>query len=281
MAGTPTVAGTFSFTVQVTDAHGQSATEPVSLVITPAMALTVSASANFGTPVTLTATMTPAAATGSVTFTDLLSSGPQDGQPAMTGTPTNQYAWVRLAEAGARVNTGNNAADFQLVSTTGGVVGGVQSALGSPSPLASGSPVPSNGALPSALLDPAQASSAGPNYVLVSTVSGDTLTIRRTITNTSGQTITSAELRITSLSEANGAPEPDVTTQPSNPAALQIIDPAAPTSQVTITGGVVLTVQNLSVNPRPAPFPGAAWPRRCQSRSEPGAWPRAPRSASP
>ena len=176
--------------------------------------------------------------------------------PAMTGTPTGQYAWVRLAEAGTRVNTNDNAADFQLVSTTGGVVGGVPSALGSPSPLASGSPVPSNGALLSALLDPAQASSAAPNNVVVSTGSGDTLTVRRTITNTSGQTITSAELRITSLSVANGAPEPDVTTQPKNPAALQIIDPATPTSQVTITGGVVLTVQNLSVNPPASASPG-------------------------
>ena len=72
----------------------------------------------------------------------------------MTGTPTGQYAWVRLAETWPRVNTNDNAADFQLVSTTGGVVGGVPSALGSPSPLASGSPVPSNGALLSALLDP-------------------------------------------------------------------------------------------------------------------------------
>ena len=176
--------------------------------------------------------------------------------PAMTGTPADQYAWVRLAQAGTRVNTTNNAADFQLVSTTGGVVGGVQSALGSPSPLASGSSVPSNGVLQSALLVSGESAGAAPNYVLVGTGSGRTLTIRRTITNSSGQTITSAELRITSLSEANGAPEPDVTTQPSKPAGLQIIDPATPTSQVTNTGGVVLTVQNLSVNPPATASPG-------------------------
>ena len=81
LAGTPTVAGTFGFTVQVTDADNQSATEPTSLVVAPT--LTVSAaSVSFGAPVTFTATMASAAASGSVTFTDL----PSSGQAVTLGT---------------------------------------------------------------------------------------------------------------------------------------------------------------------------------------------------
>ena len=87
LGGTPTAAGTFSFTVKVTDASSQTATEAVSLVIAPSVALTASAaSVRFGTSVTLTATVTPSAATGSVVFADTLSSGPQSGQVVTLGT---------------------------------------------------------------------------------------------------------------------------------------------------------------------------------------------------
>ena len=44
-------------------------------------------------------------------------------------------------------------------------------------------------------------------------------------------------MRITSLSELNGAPEPGVATQPPDPARLRDIDPKAHLSTVTITGG--------------------------------------------
>ena len=60
--------------------------------------------------------------------------------------------------------------------------------------------------------------------------------------------VTIAEIRITSLSEVNGPPEPGVTDQSPTPAQLRVINPAAPTSQVTITGGKLVTVQNLSVD---------------------------------
>jgi hypothetical protein len=427
LSGTPTGAGTSDFTVLVTDADGLTATEAVSLVITPSVALSVSAlSADFGQPVTLTATVAPAYVTGSVTFTDTLSAGPQSGQtvtlgtatlsggtaalttappalntntitavysgdlayaasasapagiqvtaytgeviisqfrlsgpggaadqyaelynagpalslagfalaassgasvtvpssapvlasggsylitgtgytlgtvaasdlqaaslgtaglaviapdgpatvtdaagsvgalagfysgtplPALTGTPADQYAWVRLEKAGALVNTGSNAADFQLVSTTGAVVGGVQSCLGSPSPQATGSPAQANAETQSALLDPARGILAAPNWVYVHGTPG-LLTIRRTITNTSSTTITSAEIRITSLSEVNGPPEPGVTTQPPTPAQLRVINPATPTTQITITGGHTITVQNLSVDGPATAVPG-------------------------
>jgi hypothetical protein len=417
LSGTPTGAGTYDFTVLVTDANGLTATQAVSLVIAPSVALSVSAaSVNFGQPVTLTATVS-ASDSGSVEFDDTLSSGPQSGQtvnlgtvtvsggtatvttalpalgtntitavqssgsssyasapatvqvtayageviisqfrlsgpggaadqyavlynagpaislagftlaassgtsvtvpssapvlasggtylitgadyslgdvaasdlpvaslgtaglqlsapdglstvtdavgsaaagagfysgtplPALSGTPASQYAWVRLGKAGVPVNTASNLADFQLVSTTGAVVGGVQSCLGSPSPQDSGSPAGANADFRSALLDPAKPVTYPPNFVYVRGTPGR-LTIRRTVTNTSSATITSAQIRITALSEANGPPEPGVSTQPPVPAQLRVIDPATPTSLVTITGGQAVTVQNLSVDP--------------------------------
>jgi uncharacterized repeat protein (TIGR01451 family) len=419
LSGTPTAAATFHFTVQVTDADGQSATDATSLAVNPSTALSTSvASVSFGKTVTFTATVTPAAASGSVTFSDLLSTGPQNGQvvtlgtavlsggtasltvdlpafntntvtatysgdssyasvssgtagvqvnayggeviinqfrlsgpggagdqyaelynagpavslagftlapssgarvtvpsnapilasrgaylitgagytlgavapsdlqaaslgtgglqviapdglgtvtdaagsagassgfysgtplPALSGTPADQYAWVRLENAGAPGNSGSNAADFQLVSTTGGVIGGVQSCLGSPSPQATRTPAQDNADFLSALLDSARGAHAAPNFVYVHGTPG-LLTIRRTITNTSPTAITSAEIRITSLSEVNGPAEPGVTAQPPTPAQLRLINPATPTSQITITGGHTVTVQNLSVD---------------------------------
>ena len=74
------------------------------------------------------------------------------------------------------------------------------------------------------------------------------LTVRRTITNSSGSAITKALVRITSLSEVNGAPEPGVTPQPKVPAQLRVINPATTTSTFTITGGQNVTVYNLSVD---------------------------------
>jgi hypothetical protein len=427
LSGTPTAAGTFTFTVQATDANDQSATKATSLVIAPATALTTSAATvNFGTRDVLTATMTPAEATGSVTFSDVPSRGPQAGEsltlgtatlsggtaslaaalpafatntvtatyrgspafavdtspatavqvnaysgevlisefrlsgpggaadqyaelyntgaavplagftltassgaaetipdsaptlpnghgylitgsdysltavaapdqttaslgtaglqvtapdqaatvtdaagttaaqpgfsagtplPALTGTPTDQYAWVRLRKAGLPVSTGSNAADFQLVSTTGGIVGGVQSALGSPAPQATGSPIRARTFMQSALLDSSQGTTSPPNFVYQAGAPG-LLTIRRTITNHSTLTVTAALLRITSLSEVNGPPQPGVTTPPLNVAQFRVINPATPTTQLTITGHQVITVHNLSVDPPATPSPG-------------------------
>ena len=153
------------------------------------------------------------------------------------------------------MNTGSNAADFQLVSTSGGLIGGVQSCLGSPSPQATGSPAQANTSLLSTLLDPGKGTLAIPNYFYVPGSPGS-LTIRRTLTNSSSATITTADLRITSLSEANGPPEPGVPTQPPVPAQLRVINPATPTSQFTITGGHAVTVHNLSVDPPATASPG-------------------------
>ena len=120
-----------------------------------------------------------------------------------------------------------------------------------------------NGAVQSILLDPAATAPDAPNLAYVSGSPG-LLTVWRTITNTSNDDLTAAEIRITSLSEANGAPEPGVASQPAQWAALRIVDPATPTSQITV-GGNVVTVQNLSVD-APASAPrGAGSAARCRS----------------
>ncbi|MEU7617492.1 fibronectin type III domain-containing protein [Micromonospora rifamycinica] len=179
--------------------------------------------------------------------------------PTLTGTPTDQYAFTRLNVAGQPQNTQNNNTDFKLVSTTGGLVGGSQSALGTPSPQGTASPYQQNGTLQSTLLAPAAAAAAAPNQVYVPGVDAapGTLTVRRVITNRSlTTTITTAQVRVTSLSEANGAPKSGVPVQPARPAHLRIINPATPTSSVTPPGGTPVTVQNLSVNSPATATPG-------------------------
>ncbi len=177
------------------------------------------------------------------------------GLPAMTGTPTAQYAWVRREIAGAAVDTHDNAADFVLVTRQGALVGGVQSTLGSASPTGTADPYQHNAGLTSTLLDPATAVTAPPNRVVVTGGPG-TLTVRRTITNTSGATISSAKVRVTALSELHGQPQPGVGTQPAKVANLRVINPAAPTQSIRLSSGSTVTVNNLTVDAPSNPTPG-------------------------
>ncbi len=169
------------------------------------------------------------------------------GLPAMTGTPSAQYAWVRGEQAGAAVDTRNNAADFVLVSSTLALVGGVQPTLGSASPTGSADPFQHNAGLLSTLLDPGSGAAVAPNRVVVSGNPG-TLIVRRTITNTTGATITAAKVRVSALSELYGPAQPGVTTPPATVADLRMINPAAPTQSVAVPGGPAVTVYNLSVD---------------------------------
>ncbi len=176
------------------------------------------------------------------------------GLPAITGNPDSQWAWVRTEVAGAAVDSRDNKADFQLVSTGFALVGGVQPTLGSPSPTGTGDPYQHNATLQSTLLDTAAGAAVAPNRVVVAGAPKQ-LVIRRTITNTTGQTITTAKVRVSALSERFGAAQPGVGTQPATVAQLRAITPAAPTEQVTLTGGARVTVHDLSVD-APSAGPG-------------------------
>jgi hypothetical protein len=161
---------------------------------------------------------------------------------------TDQWAWVRHEIAGVPANSGDNLADFVLVSTTGESVGGVPSAYGSPSPTGTVDPFQQNGVLTSSRLDEGASVSDPANREYVPGVGGapGTLTIRRTITNNAASDYHyKAQVRVTSLSEVNGAPFPGI-SPPANPANLRVVDPSTSTSAVSTTGGVKV-VQNLSL----------------------------------
>ncbi len=135
------------------------------------------------------------------------------GLPSLFGSPSDQYAFIRGGSQAQPTDTGNNATDFELVSTDaasfplfGG--GSTQSVLGSPSPLSSTSPQQSNATMPSTLLDPSAAASSCPNRTFTTGTPG-TLVVNRTITNTTGRPVTALELRLTSLSEQYGPPSGD------------------------------------------------------------------------
>ena len=174
------------------------------------------------------------------------SSGPHlgTGLPALTGSPTAQHAWVRAEVAGRAADSRDNAADFRLVSTTGGTIGGVQSMLGSPSPTGLADPYQHNAQLQSALLDPSVDAAAAPNRVSTP----GRLVIRRTITNTSPtSTVVEAKLRVTALSEANGAPRRGA-SEPARRANLRAVEPDTASQVVSLPGGGSTTVLNLEVD---------------------------------
>ena len=174
------------------------------------------------------------------------------GLAGFAGTPTDQHAWVRAQAAGRPVDTGNNAADFRLVSTTGGLVGGVQSTLGSPAPTGSSNPYQHNSTVQSTLLDPGVGQAVTPNRSYTPGAAGGpgTLVIRRTITNTSAAPVNSVRIRVTAISEANGAPRPGVVTtgSPLPTAQLRVINPGTDASSIPVTGSGSVTVRNLSVD---------------------------------
>ncbi len=118
------------------------------------------------------------------------------------------------------------------------------SAPGSSSPTANGGPLVRSGELRSALLATTVGSALTPNRDYTAGNPG-TLVVRRTITNTTSEPITSLRVRISSLSEVNGAPQPRVANQPVTPAQLRVVEPATATSSVTV-GGSAQTVYNLT-----------------------------------
>lgn len=172
------------------------------------------------------------------------------GLPTFDSDPSAEYAWVRTQQTGAFKNTDDNLADFALVSTDGGVVGGVQSMLGSPSPTSMTSPWNRSSTITSTLIDPTKSANVAPNRVVtkVSGVPGGKIESRRVVTNNTGRTITELQLRLIDITEANGLTPLASVIPPGSPIAnLKAMDPQSAT--VTVNGQ---TVQNV----RPA-FPSA------------------------
>jgi len=143
---------------------------------------------------------------------DLLREG--TNLPAASGS-TSEHSFVRKVSKGLTQDTGDNAADFVVVSTTpSSTVGGNTPVLGAPGPEGRNNPrgpVPCSAASGSArfgreLLDPTQGSGAAPNVVRDATADSannstlGTLDFRRTFTNNTGGAVTALRFRVINLS---------------------------------------------------------------------------------
>ncbi|HEX7316456.1 MAG TPA: Calx-beta domain-containing protein [Pyrinomonadaceae bacterium] len=159
------------------------------------------------------------------------------GYPALI-THSVDYCWVRKVSTvtGLPQDTDNNAADLILVDTNATPLGGGQR-LGAPGPENLSSPKDNGSNIGHSKLDPAQAETAAPNVVrdLTSDPVNDstlgTLSIRRTFTNNTGDSITRLRFRVI-----------DLTTypQPSGTADLRVITSNA--TNVSLTGGATSNV---------------------------------------
>ena len=161
------------------------------------------------------------------------------------GANAGNYSFVRKLVTGASQDTNDNAADFQFVSTNGGVYGGLQSTLGAPGPENTASPIQRNAQLKASLIDPVAGLANAPNRVRNSTPNScggancalGTLIIRRRFTNSTGNGVTKLRFRIV-----------DVTTLGNTVAGqadLRALDSFG--SAVTVTGGGSVQVRGLTV----------------------------------
>ena len=128
---------------------------------------------------------------------------------------TAQYSIARRLTNGRPQDTGNNAADFVLVSTTGSV-GSTTAMLGSPAPENLASPR-ENLSVIASLIDPTVASSLPPNRVRqfcgdagapacpadTNTAPSGYLSIRRRFTNNTGANVTRLRVRIYDITTLN------------------------------------------------------------------------------
>jgi hypothetical protein len=161
------------------------------------------------------------------------------------GANAGNYSFVRKLVTGAAQDTNDNAADFQFVSTNGGVYGGLQSTLGAPGPENTASPIQRNAQVKASLIDPVAGLANAPNRVRNSTPNScggancalGTLIIRRRFTNSTGHGVTKLRFRIV-----------DVTTLGNivaGQADLRALDSFG--GAVTVTGGGTVQVRGLTL----------------------------------
>ncbi len=127
---------------------------------------------------------------------------------ALSSAPNTagEYAFVRIISQGKPQDTGDNAADFNFISTDAGLYNGNQSQLGAPGPQNLSSPINRNEGFSVALLQPGitNAANRAPNRARATSATAKanpnsplgTLALRRTITNTSGQVIKRLRFRV-------------------------------------------------------------------------------------
>jgi hypothetical protein len=172
---------------------------------------------------------------------------------AALSTAAGEFSFVRKLASGLPQDTDDNAADFVLVSTTGGVINGVQSVLGAPGPENLLSPINRTAAIKASLIDPQCSGFGSPTSACarVRTANGanptnaafGTLLIRRKFTNTTGATVSRLRFRVVDITTLG-----NVTA---GQADLRVLNSTADT--LTMTDGVTtVTLDAITIDTVPA-----------------------------
>jgi hypothetical protein len=171
--------------------------------------------------------------TGTTLFTEGTALAPSGG--ITTSTAGVEFSFVRkmtTASGGLPQDTDNNNNDFAFVATNGAIINTRQSTLGAPGPENLSSPIQRNATIALAILDPAVGGSGAPNRTrdLTSDPPNNstfgTMSIRRTVTNNTGASVTRLRFRIV-----------DVTTSPASAGVADLrARTSTPPATVNITG---------------------------------------------
>jgi hypothetical protein len=168
----------------------------------------------------------------------------------LLGANVGEYSFVRKLNSGVSQDSGDNVADFTFVATNGGVYGSLVAILGAPGPENRFSSIQRNATLPVTVLDPAVAASVAPNRVRDTAAVGPnaafgTLTMRRTITNNTGTSLTKLRFRVIDITTLN-TPGYVAGGSQSDMRVLSSSD-----LMVTVTGGQSVLVRGTTVETPP------------------------------
>ncbi len=163
----------------------------------------------------------------------------------LIGASAAEHAWRRRQESDFPQDTNVNLADFVLVSTTGGSIGGTTAVLGAPSPETRTGDLSRATAFTHSDLDDAVPETATPNRLRNATpvANGNLgiLEMRRRFVNTTGTTVSRLRFRVidvtTSGSPVQFAPQAD----------LRALDAPPLANVTTIQNGLVATVLGTTV----------------------------------
>jgi subtilisin-like proprotein convertase family protein len=170
--------------------------------------------------------------------------------PAGGITANGEYSFARKLNSGLPQDSGNNAADFVFISTTGGSFSGTQSTLGGPGPESLASPVQRNATIKASLVNGSVAASVPPNRVRSGQVvpgvpnAFGTLSFQRRFTNSTGAPVTRLRFRITEVTTLGS---PVVTANPQSD--LRVLSSSGVVTNTS--GGVVTTVTGLTLEQPP------------------------------
>ena len=178
-----------------------------------------------------------------------------------------QFSFVRNLQTGTPADTGDNAADFVLVSTAGGTLSGVPTQLGAPGPQNAQSPINLNAKIKASLIDAGcngqsnVASSACARVRVTcptpgacdATQSFGTLEIRRKFTNSTGGNVTRLRFRVVDVTTL-GSPGYSPDNGQADLRALTSVN-----ATLNLSGGGAVAVRGLTLEEPPAQGSGGGF----------------------